>query len=922
MTSRTRVARPAGIRDDESGAFLTDDGRDRSSEEEPDSLLRAIAAAPERAQQAMPARVAHFRVLGLLGRGGMGVVYRAHDDTLRREIALKLLTESGVDDERRQRFLREARSAAAISHPNVAAVHQVGEADGSAYIAMELVDGESLRARLDRGPLGAGDAMDLATQVARGLGAAHERQLVHRDLKPENVMITREGVVKLLDFGLAKPARAGARAADGEVGASATEMLVTAEAGRVMGTPPYMSPEQAIGAPLDARSDVFSFGILLYEMLSGTRPFSGTSSGALLVAIARDPVPSLRARVPDVDAKMEAIVERCLAKAPEERFASAVEIVAALSAASPPKKEGAARTRAVGAWSGLLAAGSLGAIALIAATTGSWPRGASTGPAASHAVSVPPAPSSSVTRIVDLPAPKTDVPAAATEYAAGIQAIHDNTWMIAVAHFFKAVTLDPSMPEAHLRLSMMMLPVRDAATRRSEFEKAAGLRGRLGERDQALLEAMQPFLQARLQDVAEADKRLRALAERYPTDAEIWMWLAAIHYFTPEMRGPGERMLALDPNDPVGWEVKADLAVLEGKIDEAHADFERCSAHSIDGAECFAIMSWGDRAAGRCMDFEHAARRAADRAPFWLNLLIPARARNGATAQELEETATQFVSALPPPMAPEIQRLGLESRLAFLAGDFTRANAMAKEEAAALAADPAHRAIYWIQHQATTHLLDVALETGDTASAQRIAADFVARSDAWSGEAFLGHGVDLSLYFARVALPPDRPPPPAFEIQRRAWIEQRLASGASRGSMMWTYAYALPALTAAEAKAAIEALPENAPRAVPSFGGWGFSGRVGSPDASAGHVYLLAGQLDDAIVHLRRAADACDVYDSTLDHVRASLDLGRALEEKGDRDGACAAYRSVLARWGQAKPRSVTADAARERTAHLRCGAP
>jgi serine/threonine-protein kinase len=284
-----------------------------------------------------PTRVAHFRIVGRLGEGGMGQVYRAEDETLRRTVALKLLPDASGNEEKRQRFLREARSAAAISHPNVAVVHQVGEADGRIYIAMELVEGENLRARLARGRLDVATAKDIAVQIARGLAAAHDKGIVHRDLKPENVMITPSGVVKLLDFGLAKsgiekPPPSGKT----EAALAKTETLVTSDEGRIMGTPGYMSPEQAMGEALDVRSDVFSFGIVLYEMLSGTRPFAGASTGAVLVAIVRDSAPPLRERVPEVDEATEALVLRCLSKPPSGRFENAAAIVKALAGQMPP----------------------------------------------------------------------------------------------------------------------------------------------------------------------------------------------------------------------------------------------------------------------------------------------------------------------------------------------------------------------------------------------------------------------------------------------------------------------------------------------------------------------------------------------------------------------------------------------------------
>jgi WD40 repeat protein len=341
-----------------------------------------------------------------LGAGGMGVVYRAEDETLRRVVALKLLPDASGSDERRQRFLREARSAAAITHPNVATVYTVGEAEGRVYIAMELVAGENLRERMARGRLDLETAKDLATQIARGLSAAHEQGIVHRDLKPENVMITPAGVVKLLDFGLAKTALERPASGKTEAALAKTETLVTSDEGRIMGTPEYMSPEQALGAPLDVRSDVFSLGIVLYEMLAGQRPFDATTTGALLVAIARDAPRPLREVAPEVDEGLEAIVTRCLAKAPAERFASAAEIVNALSGQASPRATTVSRTEgatqaktgdgAKGTAWGRVAIGVVAVMALVGVGAWAGTRGkASTAPAAVVSASAAPSSSSS-----------------------------------------------------------------------------------------------------------------------------------------------------------------------------------------------------------------------------------------------------------------------------------------------------------------------------------------------------------------------------------------------------------------------------------------------------------------------------------------------------------------------------------------------
>jgi serine/threonine protein kinase len=289
-----------------------------------DALLRAIAHAPaapiQGITEADPSRVANFRILGRLGSGGMGIVYRAQDESLRREVALKVLPPVHARDaERRQRFLREARSAAALIHRNVAIVYQVGEDRGRDYLAMELVEGLTLRALLETGPLAPDVARDLALQVAEGLAAAHDKRIVHRDLKPENVMVTAEGVVKLLDFGLAK---SGPVEPTGELEEADTEAQITRD-GLVLGSSAYMSPEQTLGLPVDPRSDVFSLGILFYEMLAGRRPFLGKTHAEIRAAI----VSKAPAPLAGASKGIDRVVMRCLEKRPEHRYDSAAAIV-------------------------------------------------------------------------------------------------------------------------------------------------------------------------------------------------------------------------------------------------------------------------------------------------------------------------------------------------------------------------------------------------------------------------------------------------------------------------------------------------------------------------------------------------------------------------------------------------------------------
>jgi len=260
----------------------------------------------------------HYEILGPLGAGGMGEVYRARDTRLAREVAIKVLPEElAGDEERLRRFEREARTLASLNHPNVAGIHGIDQVGDTCFIAMELVPGEDLAVRLARGPLPVDEAVDVCRQIAEGLEAAHEAGVVHRDLKPANVRLTFEGIVKILDFGLAKPIHPRA-AREGTTPAESDSFLVTEE-GLVLGTPTYMSPEQACGKPVDRRTDVWSFGCVLYECLTARRAFEGeTLSEVLAAVLEREPdLARLPAATPGA---VRTLLARCLVKDPRRRL--------------------------------------------------------------------------------------------------------------------------------------------------------------------------------------------------------------------------------------------------------------------------------------------------------------------------------------------------------------------------------------------------------------------------------------------------------------------------------------------------------------------------------------------------------------------------------------------------------------------------
>jgi serine/threonine-protein kinase len=264
--------------------------------------------------------ISHYRVVSKIGAGGMGEVYLAQDTKLDRKVALKLLPEEFAQDTgRMQRFVREAKAASALNHPNIITIYASEQVDTANFIATEFIDGETLRQRMQSSPMQLGEVLDIAAQVASALGAAHAAGIVHRDIKPENIMVRRDGIVKVLDFGLAKlTERLPPESVDTE---APTRAAINTEPGVVMGTTIYMSPEQARGMRVDARTDVFSLGVLLYEMVAGCLPFSGSTSIEVLATLLGDKEPQPLARYSqEVPVELERIVSKALRKNRDERY--------------------------------------------------------------------------------------------------------------------------------------------------------------------------------------------------------------------------------------------------------------------------------------------------------------------------------------------------------------------------------------------------------------------------------------------------------------------------------------------------------------------------------------------------------------------------------------------------------------------------
>ncbi len=292
-------------------------------------------------------RFGRFEILSTLGRGGMGEVYLAKDSRLGRNVALKFLCRSFMNDpDRLRRFEQEARAASALNQPSILTIHEIGEADGRSFIATEYIEGETLRQRLRHTPLTIAEALEIARQVAAALAVAHAAGIIHRDIKPENIMLRSDGLVKVLDFGLAKLSHP-------EIGPEdLTQSFVKTSAGMVMGTVAYMSPEQARGLSVDARTDIWSLGVTLYEMLAGSPPFTGATNSDVLVAVLEHAPPSLSLAISDVSRLLDALVMKSLTKDLDKRYQSANEILndtrdiqRALNSASEPERASSSTRR-------------------------------------------------------------------------------------------------------------------------------------------------------------------------------------------------------------------------------------------------------------------------------------------------------------------------------------------------------------------------------------------------------------------------------------------------------------------------------------------------------------------------------------------------------------------------------------------------
>ena len=553
------------------------------------------SSTPPLADPMLGTTVAHYEIVERLGQGGMGVVYRAVDLRLKRTVALKLLRARSNDDERaKERLLIEARAAAALDHPNICTIYEVGES----FIAMGFYEGETLAQLLRRGPLAPSLALDYASQIARGLAAAHERGIIHRDVKPGNIMITATGVVKLLDFGVARM-----------VDVDASQESVTP------GTIVYMAPEQVTSRAVDPRTDLWALGVVLYEMCTGARPFGGDHAGAVLYAILHDsPAPA------EIPAHLDVVVQRLLTKDPEQRYRNAEALLRDLAPASSVTSSvrPARRWRRHAAWSGVTA---LGIVALIAA----WPG----------------APSS---------APSDRRMAAQDLYDQGHRDVLFRTASgrrQARDLFRQAIQVDMTYAPAHAALAHMLVMTAEdtGSSRRGALVEAEQIARRAIALDSSHADAHSAlghalFFDYQFAEAEEQFKRAVDLDPKQPYVREFLVWLYVFSNRPGEALAQANQGLTDNPESPTAIAEVARALLVNGRCDEALELLGRLTylqppparAASI-AAQCYARRQMWQRAVD---ELRPVAQRNPLQAEPWLGFML-ARAGQLDEARQIKD---------------------------------------------------------------------------------------------------------------------------------------------------------------------------------------------------------------------------------------------------------------------------------------------
>ncbi|WXA79432.1 protein kinase [Pendulispora rubella] len=881
----------------------------------------------------------------------MGVVYRAHDPRLHRYVALKLLETDWVPAfgntiARSVLVMREARAAASLDHPNAVSIFDVGEEDGQPFIAMELIVGRPLRAFVGDMTIPLERRLRWLLDVARVLDAAHKRGLVHRDIKPENIMVRDDQVIKVLDFGIAResalagPDAPGAEHAHTELALPAAihspTVAKSIRTATVEGTPLYMAPEQMRGESPDGRSDQFAWGVVAHEVLTGRIPWAWSGDLRVLLADMEKETPRFSTAVPGLAPAIYDVIERALVAGKDRRFESMAPIVAALESLavitprvpepvrtsapvmgdippntgdSPPNTGGQSLPLPKRARRFALLLGSMALVVLLVVAL----RARVAGPVEQMAAPRAPLSEAAPARI-----PISSNAEAAAAFDDGMRAYHDSSFETARLAFEHAVELDPRLAAAHLRLGIFYIWIFDRITdARESLARANAARELLDEHDRSLIHAIALYLEREPPDFEEMHRRLSAALEQFPKDAELLLFQTLLYLESGGrdelLRSTGEFVAATPPFAAASWNIRGLGLLYSGRDEEALAMFERC-LNTASSTTCLGNIMEVHSRRGECEKGEQNARRQITlmpNSPFGYAHLAESLAARGLAPSAVGEALLQKWSRISPERRDR-ERAADEAHVALWHGDFTAAISNADRLERLVADDVEQK---W-HAEAVRLMVGALMETGREADASRVSRGFLARKDGWMAAPWRRERMhdDPTPQLLEAELRAGTLHRADFEAARANWAKQWIerAPPALR-NYVWYYAYASLVSTESEAAQALAVASNYEP--LPAY-------RDLVEDAAPGRAYLLAGRLDEATMSLQTATRWCDVLSEPIVHTRAVALLGRALEAKGDTHGACAAYSQVLARWGAARPRSVTAEEVKVRVRALGCRAP
>jgi serine/threonine-protein kinase len=846
-------------------------------------------------------RVGHFRLLSRLGAGGMGVVYRARDEKLDRDVAVKLIhANRSWDESFRRRLLREAKAAAAVSHPGVATIYEIGEDGDQLFIVMELLSGETLRKSI--GTLSVKRALEIGAAIADALAKAHEAGIVHRDVKPENVLITNAGVVKVLDFGIAR--RETAEPANPD---AATEAALSQE-GSVIGTPGYMSPEQALGKPVGAASDVFSLGIILYEMLAHALPFPADSLMDAAVRVTRDEPEPLAERA-SLPIELAALVHSCLAKDAGARPSSA-ELAARLRQMADDLS-GVTAPTFVGSHAPVLAApGARGrrrawiAVPVVAAIgLGGWlatrnPRPNPTPPAAS--VAAP-----SATTIVDLEITGTTNQEAKKSYQSALLETRRGDWQKALAHLRQTCAKDPSFVLGKLRLAYVEGSL-DSVEARKLLRWVAEREGELSERNRAFLHIVEAQY-ADPPDYRLAATRLEDAGRRWPQDAELACMLGYTRErarYLGDPIEPAKRAVEIDPTYSDALQILGRAMRRRGDVAEALKYIDRCiEARGVDCLfERVRTRAFAGHCSGVIADSKAMEASGARGSVPWL-FAASALLTQGESVEAAESFLSRAEAQADGVWARWVAR-SARLRLKLLLGQF---ELMERDVV------PSSSQLTDLESLADLTVLGVEamLEAGKPDVAATLAERYLTRRHAVPTRlGILGRAEDQSPVFWDFLVRAGRLSTSERDEKLARWTKSQAEVGVNSG-LTWFLSRALTARTKEDAKQALATMPAKftAEEVQEERLGWDVLGRL----------YRLNGEHDKALAQLKKATESCTLLLLPTAHLRAQAELAETHEALKDVTRACAAYKEILRWWGKARPRSVTADRARQRMAALRC---